>query len=326
MESYYLAQYSQAHIGWRDEGEIRRVKPIIVVGSYNTCLTIFTDRLPRPGETLLGDGFTGGPGGKGSNQAIAARRLGGSVHFVGCVGKDGYGDAALELWKKEDVLAEYVKRSETHTGIAFALVDRLGHNIIAVDPGANNDLGPDEVRAAEALFHRTGIILLQLEIPLETVEITAKLAKGGGNTVVLNPAPSVKADRLPLRYVDVVTPNEEEFLELTGTQDLKSGSRTILEMGPRTVVVTLGERGAFVATSSDSFTVPAPTVKAIDTTGAGDAFNGAFTIALAEGMSLREAVTFANLAGALTTTKKEVIPALPTRKDLEEYRKSGSSK
>lgn len=298
------------------------MKPIIVVGSYNATLSIFVDRLPRPGETLLGNGFTGGPGGKGSNQAIAARRLGGDVHFVGCVGKDGYGDAALELWNKERVLTKHVKRSDTHTGIAFVLVDRTGNNMIAVDPGANNDLGPEEVRGAEPLFRQSGILLIQLEIPLDTVETAARLAKGCGNTVVLNPAPGRKASQLPLRYVDVVTPNEEEFLELAGVRDLEAGSETIMEMGPRAVVVTLGERGAFVATPDDRFTVPVPSVKAIDTTGAGDAFNGALAIALAEGKSLREAVTFANLAGALTTTKKEVIPALPIRQELEDYGKN----
>jgi ribokinase len=296
------------------------LKPIVIVGSYNTCLSIFVDRLPRPGETLLGDGFTGGPGGKGSNQAIAAKRLGGDVHFVGCVGKDGYGDAALELWNKEGVLTEHVKRSDSHTGMAFALVDRTGNNMIAVDPGANNDLGPEEVRRAEALFRQSGILLIQLEIPLETVETAARLAKACGNTIVLNPAPGRKASQLPLRYVDVVTPNEEEFLELAGIRDLKAGSEAILKMGPSTVVVTLGERGAFVATPDDWFTVPTPSVRAIDTTGAGDAFNGALAIALAEGKSLRQAVAFANLAGALTTTKKEVIPALPTRQELEDYR------
>lgn len=292
------------------------------MGSYNATLSIFVDRLPRPGETLLGNGFTGGPGGKGSNQAIAARRLGGDVHFVGCVGKDGYGDAALELWNKERVLTKHVKRSDTHTGIAFVLVDRTGNNMIAVDPGANNDLGPEEVRGAEPLFRQSGVLLIQLEIPLDTVETAARLAKGCGNTVVLNPAPGRKASQLPLRYVDVVTPNEEEFLELAGVRDLEAGSETIMEMGPRAVVVTLGERGAFVATPDDRFTVPAPSVKAIDTTGAGDAFNGALAIALAEGKSLREAVTFANLAGALTTTKKEVIPALPIRQELEDYGKN----
>jgi ribokinase len=297
------------------------LKPIVVVGSYNTCLTIFVDRLPRQGETLLGDGFTGGPGGKGSNQAIAARRLGGDVHFVGCVGKDGYGDAALELWNKEGVLTEHVKRSDTHTGVAFAVVDRAGNNMIVVDPGANNDLGPEEVRSAEPLFRQSGILLIQLEIPLDTVETTARLAKGYGNTVVLNPAPGRRAGQLPLRCVDVLTPNEEEFLELAGIRDLEAGSRAILKMGPRAVVVTLGERGAFVATPDNRFMVPAPSVKAIDTTGAGDAFNGALATALAEGRPLREAVTFANLAGALTTTKKEVIPALPVRRELEEFGK-----
>jgi len=296
------------------------LKPIVVVGSYNVGLTIRADRIPGKGETVLGAGYREGPGGKGSNQAIAAARLGAKVRFVGSVGNDRYGDEAIKLWRLEGVAAGSVKRVGAHTGLAFIVVDGAGINSIAVDPGANSMLAPEDVAAENV--GGCGVLLTQLEIPPETACSAARLARGVGATTILNPAPGRQADELDLACVDIITPNETEFAVLAGTSNIDLGGRSLLKKGPIAVVVTLGERGARVVTEKDSFTVPAPRVKTVDETGAGDAFNGALAVALSEGEPLVAAVMFANYAGALTVTKPEVVPALPTRQELDEFRRN----
>lgn len=298
------------------------MKPIVVVGSYNVGLTIRVGRLPARGETVLGTGYGESPGGKGSNQAIAARRLGGRVEFIGCVGRDRYGDEALRLWEAEGVAAAAVRRVDAHTGLAFIVVDPEGTNVITVDPGANSMVDAGDLERATATLRGCGTLLTQLEIPLSPVSVASARVKECGGTVILNPAPGVRASELDLSAVDVVTPNETEFAVLTGTTDLGGGSRALLSKGPRAVVVTLGEKGAFVTTREDSFAVPAPRVNAVDCTGAGDAFNGALAVALSEGEPLAAAVKFANYAGALTVTKKEVVAALPTRAQVDEFIRS----
>ncbi len=295
------------------------MRPIAIVGSYNVGLTIKTKRIPSTGETVLGSGYSEGPGGKGSNQAIAARRLGGKVRFVGCVGKDRYGDEALSLWKVEGVEADAVRRVEAHTGLAFIVVGDAGANAITVDPGANSHLTPQGVEGARGTICGCGILLTQLEIPKETAAAAARLVAGAGGTVVLNPAPALHVSGLDLSSVDIITPNESEFRVLTGTTDMEQGSRMLLSKGPSAVIITLGEKGAHVTTTDDSFRVPAPKVRCVDPTGAGDAFNGALAVALAEGEPIRAAVKFANYAGALTVTRDEVIPALPTRREVDEF-------
>lgn len=291
--------------------------PVVVVGSYNTGLTMLVRRIPRSGETLLGRGYAEGPGGKGSNQAVAAARLGGRVSFVGCVGRDRFGDQALELWKKEGVDARHVKRSSKHTGLGFVTVDDAGSNAISVDPGANQDLGVAEVEDALRDATKGTVLLLQLEIPMRTVRAAIRAGEERGMLVILNPAPPSTSGRLSLQHVDVLTPNEAEFSALTGRSSLKRGSELLLRRGAGAVVVTLGAKGAFVSTGEESYSARPPRVSAADTTGAGDAFNGALAVALSEGTSLRDAVGFANAAGALTVTKREVIPALPTRDEVE---------
>ncbi len=297
------------------------MKPIAVVGSYNVGLTIRADRIPLKGETVLGGGYSEGPGGKGSNQAIAAGRLGGKVRFIGCVGRDKFGDDAMSLWRREGVATDLVKRVDTHTGLAFISVDPSGSNAITVDAGANSELSPEDVGAANAAISGCGILLTQLEIPHLTACAGARLGRAAGATVIMNPAPARNGAELDLSCVDILTPNETEFAVLAGTVDLDSGARALLGRGPKAVIVTLGELGARVVTRDDSFSVPAPKVDAVDTTGAGDAFNGALAVALSEGEPLHAAVRFANYAGALTVTRKEVVPALPTRRELDEFRR-----
>jgi ribokinase len=293
------------------------VKRIIVVGSYNTGLSMKVDHLPRSGETILGTGYAEGPGGKGSNQAVAAARLGGRVSFVGCVGRDRFGDEALALWRKEGIDSRHVKRTSKHTGLGFVMVEKSGANAITVDPGANMDLSVSDVEKAVDEAPPGSVLLLQLEIPAATVNAAVRAGRKKGLTVMLNPAPPPARRHLDLRRIDVLTPNELEFSKLTGGWNLKKGSKKLLESGVGAVVVTLGEKGAFVRTGGDSFTLGPPKVKAVDTTGAGDAFNGALAVALSEGKGIREAVEFANAAGALTVTKREVVPALPTRDEVD---------
>lgn len=295
------------------------MKPVVVVGSYNVGLTIRTNQIPSKGETVLGEGYSEGPGGKGSNQAIAAARLGAKVRFVGSIGKDKYADEALELWKSEGVSADSVKRVGAHTGLAFIVVDERGVNAITVDAGANSLLAPQDVEGAVDTIRGCGMLLTQLEIPHKTACTATRLAKSVGATVIMNPAPARGAAELDLSSVDILTPNETEFAVLAGTTDFEGGARALLKRGPGAVIVTLGERGAHVVTERDSFLVPAPGVRVVDETGAGDAFNGALAVALCEGEPLATAVRFANCAGALTVTRREVVPALPTRRELDEF-------
>ena len=298
------------------------MKPITVVGSYNVGLTMETERVPLVGETVLGRGYSEGPGGKGSNQAVAAARLGARVRFVGKVGKDRHGDEALSLWQEEGVSVEFVKRTDAHTGLAFIVVGRGGTNAIVVDPGANGELTPGDVGNASAAIRGCGVLLTQLEIPAETAAAASKMAKEGGATVIMNPAPARRDAGVDISAVDILTPNETEFEALAGTPDLDGGARALLARGPKAVIVTLGEKGARVWTEDDAVTIPAPRVRSVDSTGAGDAFNGALAVALSEGEPLTSAVRFANYAGALAVTRREVIPALPTRAELDEFRRN----
>lgn len=303
------------------------MKRIVVIGSYNTGLTMFVDRLPSLGETILATDYHEGPGGKGSNQAIAAKRLGGLVEFVGCVGKDRYGEAALDLWRSEGLGTGYVKRVNLHTGVGFVIVDRNGGNIITVDPGANMQFTKEDVDKVEELIAGAGVLLLQLEMPIETVMHAAKVGKKNGVIVILNPAPARRLTTEQLSSIDVLTPNEAEFAMLSGERGrlrLGDEAERLIQSGVGAVIITLGEKGARVTTADEIYNVRAPKVKVIDPTGAGDAFSGALAVALSEGTPLRQAVAFANYAGALTVTKREVIPALPRREEVEEFRKNHS--
>ncbi|MDG6929419.1 MAG: ribokinase [Nitrososphaerota archaeon] len=296
---------------------------ILVLGSYNVGLTMSVDKLPALGETVLGSGYTEGPGGKGSNQAIAAKRLGGRVEFVGCIGTDPYGKLAEELWSAEGVEHGRVKKIGVHTGLAFILVDGGGNNVIAVDPGANSLITEADVEGLRGVIAEAGVLLLQLETPLGTAVKAASLARESGTKVILNPAPMTDLSKVDLSLFDMLTPNLTEFRAMMGEgDDLRARAARVLDRGAGALVVTMGEEGAFVATKEDSCAVPAPKVGAVDPTGAGDAFNGALAVALMEGEDLRQAVAFANYAGALTVTKREVVPALPTRAELEEFRRN----
>jgi ribokinase len=302
---------------------------IVVVGSFNMDLTSYLERLPRPGETVHGSRFQTGPGGKGSNQAVAAARLDAQITFVGRVGVDTFGDAAIAIWQREGIDTRYVIRdSEVATGVAPIFVDEhTAENVVAVILGANNALSAEDVDRAEAEIASAGALLTQLELPLAAVQRALQLAKQRGVTTILNPAPA-PAEALPqavLRLVDYLTPNESELDTLcaqSGAASLstvEAKARSLLTSDDQTVIVTLGAQGAQYVRRSGTAVIPGFRVKAVDTTGAGDAFNGGFTVGLTEGKSLEDAIRFGHATAALSVTKPGTASSMPQRAEVEAF-------
>jgi len=299
------------------------MKEILVIGSSNTDMVIKTQKLPSPGETILGGTFLLNPGGKGANQAVAATRLGGKVTFVGKRGNDLFGNQTVGLLMREGIDTEYfIKDPELPSGVALITVDANGENMIVVAPGANANLQPEDL--PEEIFDssRYAILLIQLEIPITTVEYAIKKAKEKGIKTILNPAPAQQLSDEILKNVWGLTPNEIEAESLTGISitDIETclkAASVLRNKGVKNVIITLGEEGAFV--SSDSFTglVPGVKVNAIDTTAAGDVFNGALAVALAEKKDLPEAVKFANKAASISVTRLGAQASAPFRHELD---------
>ena len=296
---------------------------VTVVGSYNAGFVIDVDEIPVPGETVLGSDFAEGPGGKGSNQAIGVARLGANASFVGCVGDDHYGDEAFDLWAREDVDVEAVERiDDVATGAGFVIVDENGENAIAVAPGANAELHADHVADAHEQIRNADVVLCQLEIGDEAVGRAVELASDAGVPTVLNPAPARELPATILESVDYLTPNMTEARLLAGHEpdaDVPNETvgRELLELGVGCVVMTVGEDGALIITEDDLERIPAPVVDVVDTTGAGDAFNAGFAVALTAGLDVTAATRFGCRTGAHCVTAREVIPGLPTQEDLE---------
>jgi ribokinase len=296
---------------------------IVVVGSTNLDMVVKSAHIPRPGETVLGGEFRIVPGGKGANQAVAAARLGASVTFVGRVGRGAFGNQALEQFRDEGIRTEFVVPDpDAEHGVALILVDQHGENAIAVAPGANARLAPEDVMRAEPAIAGADLLLLQLEVPLSVVESAVALAKKHGKRVVLNPAPYTALPDEVLAQIDFLTPNETEAEMLLGGGEAGLGglARTaeeLLRRGAGCVIITLGKEGVFVVLPDGQFRVPGRHVKAVDTTAAGDAFSGALTVALGEGRELHDAVRFAVAASALSVTRMGAQSSLPTRAEVE---------
>ncbi len=296
---------------------------IVVVGSSNTDMVVKTKTLPAPGETVTGGEFLMAPGGKGANQAVAAARLGANVTLVAKVGQDMFGDRAIEGYRAEGIATDLIFRdAENATGVALILVDQQGENLISVASGANHALTTEEVEQAAPRIQAADVVMLQLEIPLSVVRRAAELAADAGVPVILDPAPAPDTP-LPsslLEHVTYLTPNETEAARLTelAVEDEATAGRAaekLLEQGAKNVIVTLGAKGALVAGEASHF-VPGHPVEALDSTAAGDAFNGGLAVALAQGRSILEALRQASLVGAVAVTRMGAQPSLPTREDI----------
>lgn len=301
---------------------------ILVVGSSNTDMIIRLERIPRPGETILGGEFVTAAGGKGANQAVGAARAGGHVTFIARVGQDMFGERAVSGFVKDGINVEHVYRDKTSpSGVALIFVAQDGENSIAVASGANGRLAPADVKKAKSAFAAATVLVMQLETPLETVETAAELAAKAGVRVILNPAPARPLPDALLRRVSILTPNESEAELLTGVRVTNAASAAkaadqLLAKGVETVIVTLGAKGALVAGCSGKELVPSFEVQAVDTTAAGDIFNGALAVALAEGQPLAAAARFANAAAALSVTRLGAQPSAPKRKEIEKLLKT----
>ncbi len=296
---------------------------ITVVGSFAVGLTLRAPRFPVKGETLIGSDFDMGPGGKGSNQAVGAARLGAESHLVAVIGDDLFGEVAVKLYQQEGVGTAHLRRTlERNTGVGFITLNAEGDNHIVLDMGANHLLSPADVDAAEDLIASSDVVLSVLEIAPETAARGMALARRHGAISILNPAPAQSLSAEHLANVDVLTPNESELRLLLGLApddptDTVELAHRLQQRGVKQLVVTRGERGALIVTA-DGATQPVPgvMVNVVDTTGAGDAFTCALGVALAEGQPLVDAARFAACAGALACTKLGVIPALPTRAEV----------
>ncbi len=299
------------------------MKPnILVVGSLNTDMIAQLPRIPRPGETILGGQFSTAAGGKGANQAVAAHRSGGAVCFVGCIGDDQFGDRMIGAFVREGINSAYIRRKHVPSGVALIFVAADGQNSIAVAPGANAQLKPADVKRAQAAFYEADVLLLQLEIPLPTIETAIKMATKADLPVILNPAPAQKLPDEWLRQISILTPNETEAEILTGVKvrnatSARRAAQQLHRRGVSTVIITLGAQGAFLSSDGIEELIPAFRTRAVDSTAAGDVFNGALAVGLAERLGLRAAVRFANAAAAISVTRLGAQPSAPKRKEIE---------
>ena len=301
------------------------MKRILVVGSSNTDMIVRVPRIPRPGETVLGSGFSLAGGGKGANQAGAAARAGGRVTLVARIGDDVFGERALAGFAADGIDTRFVLRTPgAASGIALIDVDDRGENSISVASGANALLSAADVGAAAGALAAADLVLLQLESPIETVEAAVRWAGENGVPVILNPAPARPLEDRLLARVSVLTPNETEAELLSGLAvrdegGVRAAAARLRARGPRTVVVTLGERGVYALAPEFEGLLPAFRVEAVDTTAAGDVFNGALAVALAEGRPLAESLRFAQAAAAVSVTRAGAQPSAPTRAEIDAF-------
>lgn len=297
---------------------------IVVVGSSNTDMVVSAQHLPLPGESIIGTGFNMHPGGKGANQAVAAARAGGEVYFIAKVGNDEFGKKAIENYKKDHIQTDYIFIDEEKpSGIALIMVgEATGQNSIVVAPGANHNLSVEDIRKAEEVIAKADVLLVQLEIPLETVRFSLELAKKHGVTTILNPGPAKYLDEDIWKHVDYITPNETETHFLVGVnpntdKNIKKAAGLLLEKVNMGVVLTLSSKGAYYA-SKEGKSIPVPTIKvsAVDTTAAGDVFNGYLAQGISEGLWVRNSIIIANKAATFSVTKKGAQPSIPLKAEI----------
>jgi len=304
---------------------------IVVVGSSNMDLVVKAPRIPVAGETILGGDFIMTPGGKGANQAVAAAKLGAEVYFVAKLGNDIFGEQSLANFAKESIRTEYITQTnEAPSGVALITVDQTGENVIVVAPGANGTLSPEDVEKAQSVVASSGALVAQLEVPLETVEFAARLAKHSGVPFVLDPAPAQELSPELVKRVGVLTPNETEAQILTGIEVVDEDSarlaaKQLLACRAEAVVLTMGAEGFLLSDHNTMEFVPAMKVDAVDTTAAGDAFTGALAVGLAQGKPLRDAALFANHVAALSVMKIGAQSSMPTAEQVKGFIKRNSA-
>jgi len=297
---------------------------IVVVGSSNTDFVVTTLNLPNPGETLLGNEINLHPGGKGANQVVATARANAKATFIAKVGKDDFGQKAIEGYKTDNINVDHIIIDPLHpSGIAVILVEEsTGQNSIVVVGGANNFLSIEDIKNSESVIAAADTLLLQLEIPLDVVEFTLRIANKYRVKTILNPAPAKKLSDNLLRMVDIITPNESETKVLTGIEpnteeNMIAAASLLLNKVNEAVIITLGDRGVyFCAVNGDRGLIPSTKVEAVDTTAAGDVFNGYLAALLAGGSDLRGAIRCANKAAAISVTRKGAQPSIPKLSEI----------
>ena len=307
------------------------MKPIVILGVFVADLTFRNDRMPLTGQTIIGKSFKLGPGGKGSNQVIAARRAGADVYFITKIGKDPFGKMALDLYSKEGIKTDYVFiTEEVDTGAADIMVnDATGDNAIIVVPGAADLLSPEDVDKAETQIKNSSVFLTNLEVPVATMQRGLELAKKHKVKTIFNPAPAVDFPDTVYPLCDFFTPNETEAAELAGVpvtnvDEAREAAKIFRDKGVKTSLITLGEMGSYFMNDDGEGHVPAFDMKGkvLETTGAGDGFNGGFAAALAEGKSLDEAIRYGSATAAISVTRLGTAPAMPIKKEIEQLLKN----
>ncbi|QUH30110.1 ribokinase [Vallitalea guaymasensis] len=295
---------------------------IVVVGSTNMDYVLKTNELPKLGETLSAMSFNTVFGGKGANQAVAAARLGAEVTMIAAVGDDSIGEQLKDNLAKESINVEGVNVVEGPSGVAMITVADNGDNTIVVYPGANGKIDEKWLEANEALIMSADCILVQLEIPINVVMKAVKIASDNNVKVIFNPAPAKEFPNDIFKYVDIITPNETELKKISGKEDIKEGAMELIERGANSVVVTLGEQGSMYIDKDNTISAGSFTVKSIDSTAAGDAFNAALGIKLIESDDIEDGLKYSNAVGALVTTKLGAQTSLPFKNEVEAFMKN----
>lgn len=299
-------------------------KPVVILGVFVADTTYRAARAPRIGETIMGDSFALGPGGKGSNQAVAAAMAGGDVHFISRLGTDPFADMALTTWARAGVTPVVTRHPESYTGAAYIFVEAAtGNNAIIICPGVAGTISVADVEARRGLIAGAAVFVTQLEQPLPAAMAALRIARDAGVFTILNPAPAADLPDGMLALCDLVTPNETEAEALTGlpvttVAEAETAARALIALGARAAIITLGAQGALYCDGARAIHVPGLSAgPVVETTGAGDAFNGGLAVALAEGMTPAVALRFANATAAISVTRAGTAPSMPSRAEIE---------